>query len=66
MGAMTNPVAYAVVRVGRPEHHMVSEVYRDEWRAEAIARALIEDTGSDWRVWPLVFGAKPNPLPPNE
>ena len=65
---MTNPAAYAVVRVGRPEHHMVSEVYRERWRAEAIARHLIEDTGSDWRVWPLNFGKQPKPLsePPTE
>ena len=35
---MTNPVAYAAVRVGLPEHHMVSGVYRDEWAGLPIAR----------------------------
>ena len=60
---MTNPVAYAAVRVGLPEHHMVSGVYRDEWVAEAVTHRLHEDTRADWRVWPLNFGAKPKPPP---
>ena len=54
------PVAYAVVRVGERFHH--HEIFRFEEDADAVARMLIEDTGADWRVWPLVYGRKPKAI----
>jgi len=56
------PVAYAVVRIGERFYH--HEIFRCEEDAEAVARMLIEDTGADWRVWPVVYGRKPKAIRP--